>query len=87
MSQDLILPQPKWRAQVNIRIIVRRQISFFLVFDFTEAGREKVCENYKNGSRYEGEVRNGVREGKGKYYYNNGGYYEGSWKDGKMNGK
>ncbi|EAR99464.1 protein kinase (macronuclear) [Tetrahymena thermophila SB210] len=53
----------------------------------TKLGREKISENYKNGSRYEGEVRNGVRDGKGKYYYNNGGYYEGSWKDGKMNGQ
>lgn len=42
-----------------------------------EAGREKVVENYKNGSRYDGEVRGGVRDGKGKYFYNNGGYYEG----------
>lgn len=50
-------------------------------------GREKVSENYNNGCSYEGEARNGKREGKGKYFYSNGGYYEGSWKDGKMNGK
>jgi len=48
---------------------------------------EKAVQNYENGSRYEGEVVNGIRDGKGKYYYVNGGYYEGSWKDGKMHGK
>ncbi|EGR28379.1 protein kinase domain protein [Ichthyophthirius multifiliis] len=53
----------------------------------TKIPREKVIETYNNGSKYEGEVKNGLRDGKGKYYYNNGGYYEGQWKDGQMNGQ
>ena len=35
---------------------------------------------YTNGSRYIGQVVNGLREGKGIYYYNDGERYEGDWK-------
>jgi hypothetical protein len=29
---------------------------------------------------------NGLRHGKGKFYYQDGGSYDGEWKDNKMNG-
>lgn len=36
---------------------------------------------YKNGSRYEGEIANGQRDGVGVYYYASGSRYEGQYKD------
>jgi hypothetical protein len=36
-----------------------------------------VVENYQNGSKYEGEKKNGMRHGKGKFYYQDGGLYDG----------
>ena len=41
---------------------------------------------YKDG-KYIGQVLNGLREGKGIYYYNNGDKYEGFWKNNKKDGK
>ena len=43
--------------------------------------------NYNNGERYVGQIINGLREGKGTYYFNNGDRYEGDWRNGKMEGK
>jgi len=34
--------------------------------------KEKVLFKINSGSRYEGDVRNDKREGKGIFYYNNG---------------
>jgi hypothetical protein len=36
---------------------------------------------------YNGEFRNGLPEGKGKYTWENGDYYDGSWKKGQKEGK
>ena len=36
---------------------------------------------------YEGETKNGKKEGKGKYIYNNGNRYEGDWKNDIKEGK
>lgn len=44
------------------------------------------CLTYANGDRYEGEMVNGVREGKGTYFYHNGDKYEGWWQGNKKNG-
>lgn len=35
---------------------------------------------------YEGEKKNSLREGQGKFYYKSGGMYIGSWKNNKMEG-
>jgi serine/threonine protein kinase len=47
----------------------------------------KECEVIKNLTRYEGETNNGVKEGKGKYFFDNGDIYDGEWKKGKIEGK
>ena len=47
----------------------------------------KGIHYYNNGSRYEGDFRNGKKEGKGKYIYNNGDRYEGDWKNDIKEGK
>ena len=41
----------------------------------------------KYGTRYEGEWKDGQRNGKGIYHYADGSRYEGEWKDGQINGK
>ena len=49
---------------------------------------EKLLQmNINNGDRYEGDYKNGKREGKGIYYYKNGDREMGDWKDGKKKGK
>ena len=45
-----------------------------------------VEEFFKMGSRYEGYKLNGMRHGKGKFYYQDGGSYDGEWKFNKMSG-
>ena len=40
-----------------------------------------------NCGRYEGEVKNGIPEGKGIEYFNNGNRYEGDFKNGKKERK
>ncbi len=41
---------------------------------------------WQNGSTYEGQWKNGKREGLGKYHYSNGSVYEGQWLNDKKNG-
>ena len=41
---------------------------------------------YSNGAIYEGEFKNGRKEGIGKHITNQGWIYEGEWKKGKKNG-
>lgn len=42
---------------------------------------------YPGGEWYEGELANGIREGKGVYHYSDGSTYEGMWKGGQPNGQ
>ena len=42
---------------------------------------------YGNGDVYEGNWKDGKKNGKGKYTYTDGTVYEGDWKDGSKNGK
>ena len=46
-----------------------------------------VIEHYTNGSRYEGEKLNGMRHGKGRFYYEEGSCYDGEWKNNRMHGQ
>ena len=47
----------------------------------------ETSEVYTNGNRYEGEKRDTLRHGRGKYIYNDGSYYFGDWVKGKMEGQ
>ena len=54
--------------------------------------KDKVLKNILaikvfNDGRYEGEMKDGKRNGKGIFYFDNDDRYEGDWKDDKMNGK
>ena len=44
-------------------------------------------QNYFSGERYEGELKNGKREGKGVFYFKDRSRYEGNWKNGVKEGK
>lgn len=42
--------------------------------------------NHTYNEKYEGEIKNGLREGWGIYHYRNGALYEGEWMEGKKHG-
>lgn len=44
---------------------------------FHEPQGEFVIETFKLGSRYEGYKLNGMRHGRGKFFYQDGGMYDG----------
>lgn len=46
----------------------------------------KTKETYSDGGWYEGDLKNGVRYGKGTFYYSNGDRYEGDWEKGSYKG-
>ncbi|KAL4475150.1 hypothetical protein ABPG74_001846 [Tetrahymena malaccensis] len=58
-----------------------------LVNDYQTEEKEYVIENYSNNSKYEGEKLNGMRHGRGKFYYQDGGLFDGEWRENKMHGK
>ena len=64
------------------------------VFNYTDTGNTPTGNNtsniqvkiYKDG-RYEGQLVNNRREGKGNFFYNDGNCYEGDWKNDTKDGK
>ena len=46
-----------------------------------------LCIKVFNNGRYEGEIKDGKRKGKGIFYFNNGNRYDGYWKDDKTYGQ
>ncbi|EGR34336.1 hypothetical protein IMG5_015740 [Ichthyophthirius multifiliis] len=53
-------------------------------------GQNKIFKlqiiHMKNGGQYEGEWKNGMREGKGKHIWPDGSFYNGEWKEDKAHG-
>lgn len=45
-----------------------------------------VEEKFKIGSKYFGYKKNGMRHGRGKFYYQDGAMYDGRWYQNKMQG-
>jgi len=41
---------------------------------------------YQNGDRYEGNWHEGLKSGKGNYFFSDGSTYEGLWEDDEING-
>jgi hypothetical protein len=48
--------------------------------------QESQERKYDSGDRYNGEFKNGLKEGKGIYSYKNGDKYDGEWKNGVKDG-
>lgn len=66
-----------------------------IIHDFETSEIKKGSGEYKenietktnvNGSKYKGYYSNGLRYGKGIYYYKNGDVYAGDWKNDEFNG-
>jgi hypothetical protein len=57
-----------------------RKIMIENIEKISELKTEKIF-NYPNGDKFEGNVINGKKEGKGIFYYNNGDKYEGEFKN------
>lgn len=47
----------------------------------------KGAYTFTDGTIYEGDFKNGLKEGQGRIIYPNGDLYEGEFKNDKMNGK
>lgn len=65
-------------------IVQRFEIQW--IFEESSTGRYKKgmrVKNYVDSSKYEGEVINDKRNGRGIYHYSNGDKYVGEWKDDK----
>ena len=61
------------------------------LMDFSDILRNETSDYnetviYENGDKYVGEIKNGLRNGKGTMYYINKDKYEGEWKNDKMEG-
>ena len=83
---------PKWKSTPSIK-----QLNLFEseddknVEDTQEESEDDKNEvksiNIENEGRYIGEIKNGLRHGKGKMIYNNGNIYEGNWLNDLFDGK
>ena len=83
---------PKWKSTTSIK-----QLNLFEseddknVEDTQEKSEDDKNEvktiNIENEGRYIGEIKNGLRHGKGKMIYNNGNIYEGNWLNDLFDGK
>lgn len=43
-------------------------------------------QDYEDGNKYEGFIKDKLRNGYGKFYYKGGSIYDGEWKNNYMNG-
>jgi hypothetical protein len=57
-----------------------------LVKNESKLRKRKGIVHYADGGKYEGELIDGIKNGKGTYYAFNGDKYEGEWKDDKADG-
>ena len=70
----------------NVNIVLPKPIKPVLVIPPVITSNIKII-NYDNGNRYEGEMRNGKKEGQGTYIFKSGEKYVGKWKNDTYNGK
>ena len=70
---------PKWKTTKS-----SKQLNLFESED--DKNKAKTI-NIENEGRYIGEIKNGLRHGKGKMIYNNGNIYEGNWLNDLFDGK
>lgn len=57
------------------------------IFSEGQTPRENIhIRNYKDGSKFTGEVQDDKRHGKGAYHFGNGDKYIGNWENDQMNG-
>ena len=66
---------------------INKQFAQLNINSFNNNQLNNQVINYPDGSRYVGQIINGLREGKGILYWNNGDRYEGEWRNAKREGK
>ena len=74
-ENNLLNPYNNKNANININDINKTKYSHEL----------KIL--YEENGRYEGEIKNDKKEGKGIFYWNNGNRYEGDFRNDKIEGK
>ena len=70
---------------ITISIVLSAHFDVFLRKKFLKITNE--IKNFENGDIYEGEMRNGKMDGKGKYIFKSGEIYTGQFKNNKFHGK
>ena len=58
-----------------------------MIQNFNKLQNNNKQEIKYNDGKYIGQVVNGIKEGKGIFYWNDGDKYEGEWKNDKQDGK
>ena len=90
IKMNFIINENKKNTQLIINHISLLQNQINKKFDELKFNNNQINKQeikYNDGSRYIGQVVNGIREGKGIVYFNNGDRYEGDWRNDKMEGK
>ena len=91
IKMNFIINENKKNTQLIINHISLLQNQMNKKFDELKFNNINQINNqeikYNDGSRYIGQVVNGIREGKGIYYWNDGDRYEGDFRNGKKEGK
>ncbi|CAL6053979.1 Conserved_hypothetical protein [Hexamita inflata] len=67
------------------KIIWENESQIQFKFDQTQSGSAQY--DFKNGDKYNGNIKNGKISGVGTYTWNNGQKFEGNFKNGQINGK
>ena len=74
----------------NIKTFLRQNSIAFLTpedLNLSPTPTPGTMEKYENGDVYEGEIKDGKRNGQGTMTYANGDVYEGTWVDGQRSGE
>ena len=70
----------------NISYKITKLIDLYNKMSNNEQDNSRTV-TYENGEKYVGDLKNGLKNGKGIYLYANGNRYEGDWKDDKREGR
>ena len=72
----------------NIKEILNNNNIFIENYNIDKRPDDCKCKKYNKNRilKYDGEIKNGLKNGYGKYYWEDGNKYEGEWKDNVLHG-
>ena len=85
IKMNFIINDNKKNTELIIKHINNLQNQ--MIQNFNKLQNNNKQEIKYNDGKYIGQVVNGIKEGKGIFYWNNGNRYEGDFKNGKFEGK
>ena len=85
IKMNFIINDNKKNTELIIKHINNLQNQ--MIQNFNKLQNNNKQEIKYNDGKYIGQVINGIREGKGIFYWNDGDRYEGEWKNDKREGK